>query len=206
MGTEFCWAKRLIRMLFGERLFQLIAARQKDDKKARAAKLAEEGFTQAEIKVARKRNTFIQEQIFNDCGSDFGPSEEKQLLSALAVEGTSNAAIATSHLESDALLVARGGFGGLMVFGANVTLSRFSPSIPELANVWSLNCVQFPPSQTQYFQEFAHTRDHGRRFVHDRALEEGFGGPHEHTCVASLWLIRQDSRNLWASFQHQPVS
>lgn len=78
------------------------AVRQTEEAKAREAKLAAEGLSQAEIKVARKHETLIQEQVYDDRGRDFGPVEETQLLSALAVGGALNAAVARSHPESHA--------------------------------------------------------------------------------------------------------
>ena len=64
------------------------AVRQKEEKNVREANLAEEGFTQAGVTVARKRWKFQQEEHFDDCGGGFGPSEEKPLLSAFVVEGS----------------------------------------------------------------------------------------------------------------------
>ena len=78
------------------------AVRQKEERNAREEALAEAVLTPAEIKAARKRKTFWQEEHHDDCGSDLGPLEEKQLFKALAVEGSLGAAIAYSFLDADA--------------------------------------------------------------------------------------------------------
>ena len=52
------------------------AVRQKEERKARQEKLAEEGLTVEDVKRLRKRKQFDQEAHFEDCGSDLGPLQE----------------------------------------------------------------------------------------------------------------------------------
>ena len=75
--------------------------RQKEDRKAREAKLVEEGLTPEEIKKARRRKKFTPENHKDDCGPDFGPLEEVALVSALAADGSPGPAITYSHINDN---------------------------------------------------------------------------------------------------------
>lgn len=61
-------------------------------------KFAEQGMAIAEIKVARKRRKFKQEDHEDDCGSDLAPLEEAPTKTALVVEGRASSAIACSFV------------------------------------------------------------------------------------------------------------
>ena len=78
------------------------AVKQKEERKAREEKLAEEGLSPEEIKKLRKRKKFDQEAHFDDCGSDLGPLEEKGMTSALAYVGDLSSAISYSFFDEDA--------------------------------------------------------------------------------------------------------
>lgn len=75
------------------------AVRQKEERKVREEKLAEEGLAQAEINALRKNKKFNQEEHFDDCGIDLGPLEERHFICAFAIQGSFNSAIVHSFLE-----------------------------------------------------------------------------------------------------------
>ena len=86
---KICAKRSSRRKLFGLTVTQqIIVVRQKQMRKAREGKLAEEGWTPEYIKKLRKRKKFNQENHFDDCLSDLGPFEEIPLINALVVDGS----------------------------------------------------------------------------------------------------------------------
>lgn len=76
--------------------------RQKEERKLREEKLAEDRSTLEGMKKLRKRKKLPQGEHFDDCGSDLGPLEETPLVNALALGGGVNSCIAYSFLDADA--------------------------------------------------------------------------------------------------------
>ena len=75
------------------------AISQKEDSKLRAATLAEEDLTAAEIETAREQKKFHQANHRDDCGSGLGPLEESALAAARAADGSSGSATACAPID-----------------------------------------------------------------------------------------------------------
>ena len=76
--------------------------RQKEHRKVREAKFAEEGLSPEETKKVRRRKKLHQEDHKDDCGSEIGPLEEIVSGSTSVVDASFGPAIAYSYVNDNA--------------------------------------------------------------------------------------------------------